>query len=263
MPTTARPDTRPAAASLAAWRADSFTFRAPWSDDLAALSASPRDREPFVVPFALAPALAADLRSRGLSWVSARWREHGIVVDGARVAVVALEVLADAEAALRADVEAGSSAQQQHLTALSEQLDAAVRAGNERGIARAYERLSRASFFYEDRAPLPPTTKADLDVLEATRVRLVHDGRRRAELVAALRAFLAPSAPPSGEDRETAEAWLRRSFGSSTSVRRSDLGRAYAAAGSPGGLDSRRLYAVASALWGSPVRLHGHITFKP
>ncbi|MGN6242953.1 MAG: hypothetical protein ACTHQ3_04690 [Motilibacteraceae bacterium] len=258
-----RPDTRPAAASLAAWRADPFTFRAPWTDDPAALSASPRDREPFVVPFAIAPALAPDLRSHGISWVSARWREDGPVVDAARVAVVALEALADTATSLRADVEAAATAQERHLASLSAEVDDAARTGNDRSLARAHDRFSRAFFFYEDRAPLPPASRADLDTLEATRVRLVHDARRRSELVAALRAHLSPSTPPPEQDREAAERWLRRTYTGSEPVRRSEVGRSYYAAGSPGGLDSRRLYALASRLWGAPVRRNGHMTYKP
>jgi hypothetical protein len=46
-------------------------------------------------------------------------------------------------------------------------------------------------------------------------------------------------------------------------VRRSDLGTAYMAAGSPGGLSTHALYRVAAERWAPPVRVHGNFCFHP
>lgn len=110
-----------------------------------------------------------------------------------------------------------------------------------------------------EQSGVPPADHAD--ALARTARDIKASAAARSALLTALRAVLpAPTAPTRNET--AAEAFLAAHDGAPF-LRRPDLARLYAEAGSPGGLTPSELRSLAAARWGEPRPYQGHYRYTP
>ncbi|WP_225753970.1 hypothetical protein [Actinotalea sp. Marseille-Q4924] len=228
--------------------------------------------------------IAADLTARGLAFArGAGYTLHGDRISVDQAARMVADVL-DAAAFLLPDPRL--AALRQIRAVLGEESMAArlracddgdrgeipdgvefltwARALDTSGPMRAATALALADATDADRAEDTRETAAERvalrHALRATAQEIRVSAAARRGVVDLVRPHLRPATRP--VDATAADAFLAR-FDAETTLRRSALAPAYAEAGSPGALTKTALLAAADARWGTPARLHGHVTYRP
>ncbi|PFG44150.1 hypothetical protein ATJ88_2868 [Isoptericola jiangsuensis] len=201
--------------------------------------------------------LAADLAARGVTYFRGNFHMNGDHLDRYDLGEVAAEVLRDCAAAVdltpwgalhefRALLDVFDYDGDPTLASLAQRLKDA-----ERTAARRPGAVSPA-----ESADQAHALRRTADDVQASR-------RVMGTLAEMLHGPLTVSTPPDDDPAgEAALAWLGL-HDAELKIVRPDLGRMYAAAGSPGALALPELYGAAAERWGLPTKVQGIYVFRP
>lgn len=245
------------------------------SRSLAGLSAPPladRRRSGAYPVALLTDHLAHPLAALGLTATGSRFELDAHPIDTHALAALAASVLDDLGARLRRSFReraqiksdrlwAEFDASGENLTGLPDDAPAWLTAWLGRNPANPRVReasrvLSLGSIADHDL----PERREKADALAAT-ARDLRTSPAAQRLLAASLGPLLPALDPAKSD-DLAGTFLA-TFDELPTLRRADLGRAYATSGSPGALSRSQLYEVASERWGDVSILDGHRLWRP